>query len=135
MEAKVITVVNKLPRKDSVTNLDVWYPKILHNIQFSSEKVENVVGTDVSMGQSFVILVPFNELYRNYQDWKKEPDKYYTMSVGDYIFLGTEIVEPITSNNIQQLKKQYEPNVCEVRYIKQVDCKFGVKIQLRVEGV
>ena len=53
MEAKVITIANRLNRKDSVTGLDVWYTTKMSNISYSKEKVTTVNGTQVSMGDSF----------------------------------------------------------------------------------
>lgn len=135
-----ITILNRLKRKDSVTGLDVWYKTILKDVKYKQDKVTTVVGTDVSMGESYTILIPFNENYKPYNVWKNSTDKdtTYTMSQGDYIYLGIELAENVNPSNVVKLKTQYEPNVCEVRSIEEVPMdskKYGIKIQLRIGGV
>ena len=132
-----ITILNKLKHQDSSTGLDVWYKTIMKNIKYTNTKVTSVVGTDVSMGQQFIILIPFTGKYLPYAEWKNsnQKDNTFTISQGDYIFLGSELEEEITPNNILKTKTKYEPNVCEVRSIEEVPQKYGVKIQLRISGV
>ena len=132
-----ITILNKLKRQDSVTGLDVWYKTILEDIKYSQTKVTTVVGTEVSMGQQFTILIPFTGKYVPYNDWKNSSNKdnTFTISQGDYIFLGIGLEEEVTPNNVLKLKNQYEPQVCEVRSIEEVPQKYGVKVQLRISGV
>lgn len=132
-----ITILNKLKRQDSVTGLDVWYKTIFEDIKYSQTKVTTVIGTEVSMGQQFTILIPFTGRYVPYNDWKNSSNKdnTFTISQGDYIFLGIGLEEEVTPNNVLKLKNQYEPQVCEVRSIEEVPKKYGVKIQLRISGV
>lgn len=132
-----VTILNKLKRQDSVTGLDVWYKTIFENIKYSQTKVTTVVGTEVSMGQQFTILIPFTGKYVPYNEWKNSSNKdnTFTISQGDYIFLGIGLEEEVTPNNVLKLKNQYEPQVCEVRSIEEVPQKYGVKIQLRISGV
>lgn len=136
MEAEVITIANRLNRTDSVTGLDVWYATKISNIPYSKEKVTTVNGTQVSMGESFNILIPFTGKYMAYNDWKNADnrDNYYTISQGDFIFL-TDVKEDIQSNNIIQIKNKYEPMVCEVRSVIEVPQRNGASIQLKVSGV
>ncbi len=132
-----ITILNKLKHQDSSTGLDVWYKTIMKDIKYTNTKVTSVVGTEVSMGQQFIILIPFTDKYLPYAEWKNsnQKDNTFTISQGDYIFLGSELEEEITPNNILKTKTKYEPNVCEVRSIEEVPQKYGVKIQLRISGV
>lgn len=135
----IITICNKLKRQDSVTGLDVWYKTVLGKVKYKQTKVTSVVGTDVSMGQSYTILIPFDEKYMPYEEWKSATNKEtrYTMSQGDYIFF-RNLTEEVTPNNIVKLKTKYEPNVCQVRSIEEIPIdsqKYGIKIQLRVGGV
>ena len=136
MEAQLITIANRLNRTDSITGLDVWYKFQLKNIQYSKERVTTVNGTQVSMGESFNILLPFTSKYIPYLQWKdlSNKDDYYTLSQGDYIFL-TEITEDIQPNTIMQIKNKYKGYVCEVRSIIEVPERNGVTIQLKVSGV
>lgn len=135
-----ITIANKLNRKDSTTGLDVWYKTIIKDVKYKIDKITNVNGTEVSIGQQFIILIPFSEKFKNYNEWKQDSNNKnstYTMSQGDYIFL-TDVPEDITPNNIIALRNQYKPNVCEVRSIEEVPIenkKYGVKVQLRISGV
>ena len=136
MEAKTITIANRLNRTDSVTGLDVWYKTELHNITYSKERVTDVNGTQVSVGEVFTILIPFDKYYKPYIEWKKLADKddFYTLSQGDYIFL-TQVEEDIQPNNIMTLNNSYKPLVCEVRSIIEVSHKHGATIRLKVSGV
>lgn len=132
-----VTILNKLNRKDSTTKLDVWYKTTIQNCAYSTNKVENVSGNVVSVGQTFTILIPFSELYLPYKDWKDSPliASRFTLNPGDYIFLVGSVSEDVTPNTIQTVRNLYEPNVCEIKTITEVE-KFGdTRFQFRVEGV
>ena len=126
----IVTIANKLKRQDSSTGMDVWY-KTLVEAQFQKTKVETVVGTEVSMGNAFTVLIPFSDRYVHYNNWTNRDDT-YTMSQGDVIFFD-EVTEEITSSSIAGLKKKYDH--CEVRSIEEREKKHGATIQLRVSGV
>ena len=106
----LITIANKLKRNDSSTGLDVWY-KTYVDAQKQSTKVQTVVGTEVSMGNSHTVLIPFSDKFVHYKEW----------------------VEEITPTSIVQLKKTYEH--CTVRSVEEREKKHGARIQLRVSGV
>ena len=131
-----ITLLNRLKRQDSVTNTDIWYKTIIKNCTYKKDRVSNVNGTVVSMGQSFTILIPFTGNYLPYKDWKKLADKtgFYTLSPSDVIILDT-VEEDVTDKNIITIKNDYEPNSCEIMSIEQVDKKLSVKFEFRVGGV
>lgn len=131
-----ITLLNRLKRKDSITNTDVWYKTKIQNCVYKKDRVTTVNGTVVSMGQAFTVLIPFTGNYMPYKDWKKLEDKtgFYTLSEQDVIILD-DVVEDVTSQNITQIKNDYEPNTCEIRSIEQVDQVFSVKFEFRVSGV
>lgn len=132
-----VTILNKLNRKDSTTKLDVWYKTVIRGCAYSTNKVENVSGNVVSVGQTFTILIPFSELYLPYKDWKNSPliASSFTLNPGDYIFLTEDVSEDINPNTIQTVRNMYEPAVCEIKTITEVE-KFGdTKYQFRVEGV
>ena len=131
-----ITLLNKLKRKDSVTGLDVWYKTILKDCVYKKERVSDVSGNIVSMGQQFTILIPFTKKYLPYHDWKNLEDKkgYYTLSNQDVIILD-EVQEEVDVKNIIEIKNSYEPNTCEIRSIEQVESKFSSKYEFRVGGV
>lgn len=134
---KTITILNKLNRKDSATGLDVWYKSVIKNASYYTEKTTNVSGTNVSMGQTFKVLIPFNDNYLNYAEWKKAGKQtgHFTISQGDYIVLGEIEETQITPNNIQSIRQKYEPNVCDVRFFTELNDRGGATVQLRIEGV
>lgn len=137
MEAPVITILNKLNRKDSVTGLDVWFKATLNNVPYNIKTVQSIMGTTVSVGQIYEVLIPFDDNYLSYEDWVKEVDKtkFYTINQGDLIFIGKDITDVITPNNVQQIRLNNEPYVCEVRSIMEVPKRAGVSYRLRVSGV
>lgn len=126
----LITIANKLKKQDSTTGLDVWYKTYVDAI-VKTDKVETVVGTEVSMGNTHTILIPFSDKFVHYKDWT-DRDNTYTMSQGDIIFFD-KVEEEITPTSIVQLKKSYE--FCEIRSIEEREKKYGTKVQLRVSGV
>lgn len=131
-----ITLLNKLKRKDSTTNIDVWYKTVIKDCTYKKDKISTVNGNIVSMGQQFTILIPFTGKYLPYRDWKQLEDKtgYYTLSEQDVIILDI-VTEDITAQNITQIKNDYEPNTCEIRSIEQVEQKLSVNFEFRVGGV
>ena len=131
-----ITLLNRLKRKDSVTNTDVWYKTHIQNCVYKKDRITTVNGTVVSMGQAFTILIPFTGNYLPYKDWKKLEDKtgFYTLSEQDVIILD-DVIEEVTPQNITQIKNDYEPNTCEIRSIEQVNQVFSVQFEFRVSGV
>ena len=131
-----ITLLNKLKRKDSTTNIDVWYKTVIKDCTYKKDKISTVNGNIVSMGQQFTILIPFTGKYLPYRDWKQLEDKtgYYTLSEQDVIILDI-VTEDITAQNITQIKNDYEPNTCEIRSIEQVEQKLSVNFEFRVSGV
>lgn len=131
-----ITLLNRLKRKDSVTNTDIWYKSVIENCVYKKDRISNISGTVVSMGQQFTILIPFTDKYVPYKKWKSLEDKtgYYTLSNQDVIILDI-VEENVTAQNIIQVKNDYEPNTCEIRSIEQVDKKLSVQFEFRVGGV
>lgn len=131
-----ITLLNRLKRKDSVTNTDVWYKTKIQNCVYKKDRITTVNGTVVSMGQAFTVLIPFTGNYLPYKDWKKLEYKtgFYTLSEQDVIILD-DVVEEVTPQNITQIKNDYEPNTCEIRSIEQVNQVFSVQFEFRVSGV
>lgn len=128
----LITIANKLKRNDSSTGLDVWY-KTYVDAQKQSTKVQDVVGTEVSMGNSHTVLIPFSDKFVHYKEWVDgNKDETYTMSQDDVIFFD-KVEEEITPTSIVQLKKTYEH--CTVRSVEEREKKHGARIQLRVSGV
>ena len=75
-----VIVANKLARKDSSTGLDVWYKTVVDNVIVRTDKVTNATGAEVSMGESYTILFPFNDKYVPYHKWTNRDDT-YTMRI------------------------------------------------------
>lgn len=131
-----ITLLNRLKRKDSVTNTDVWYKTVINNCIYKKDRISGVDGKVVSMGQQFTILIPFTGKYVTYNEWKKLEDKtgFFTLSNQDVIIL-EDVKEDVTDKNITQVKQDHEPNTCEVRSIEQVIRRNGVNFEFRIGGV
>lgn len=131
-----VTILNKLAGTDSLDGLDVWYKTILKDVVYKVENVQSVNGTTVSVAQTFNILLPFSDNFKSYNEWKNLENRegHFTVSQGDYIIF--EVVEEqITPNTVHRIKNAYEPNVCEVRSVVEVEQKYGVKYQLQIRGV
>ena len=98
-----ITLLNRLKRKDSVTNTDVWFKTKIQNCVYKKDRITTVNGTVVSMGQAFTVLIPFTGNYLPYKDWKKLEDKtgFYTLSEQDVIILDDVIEEVIDKYKLE----------------------------------
>lgn len=132
-----ITLLNKLKRNDSVTGVDVWYKTFLQDIDYKRETLQSVEGTTVGVGSTVTILIPFDDKFKKYQEWKKleQKEQNYTMSVGDLIILDELIPEEPTPNNIASIKSNYSGLWCEVRSIEEVEQKNAVKYRLRLGAI
>lgn len=131
---KRVIVANKLPFDKSSTGQDVWYKTYVDVIDYTVDKVTNANGAEVSMGEAYTILFPFNDKYLPSKDWtdSNNRDNTYTMQQGDIIFFD-DFPDAITSNTILELQDMYQS--CEVRVVEEREQMYGVKEQLRVSGV
>ena len=138
MNDKTITIINRLKRADSATNQDVLHKTILSDCAWYTTSESTVQGTTVSMGSKFKVLIPKDDKYLPYSEWKKvgNQEGHYTMSETDVIILG-EVTEDITVANITKIKQSYQPNVCDVRVVIERDLRNlkGLQYGLLVEGV
>lgn len=130
-----VTILNKLNRADSPSNLDVWYKTVIEDAAWYSQAVRTVQNNSVSIGSYIICLIPHHDNYLEYFDWKKEGNQVgnYTLSAGDYIVLG-EVTEEITANNVVAVMSKYEPRVCSVKHFEELHDRFSTFVQLRVEG-
>lgn len=134
MYDKTITIVNKLKKADKVgATTDTWVKTVLHTAEIKKTTTKTVSGTTVSMGESLIVLIPFNQGYVPYLTWKTDTSKGFTMSQGDLIFLDMELTETPTSANITTLKTTYDN--CEARVIQVAEDNGLARVQLKIEGV
>ena len=131
-----ITLLNRLQKKDSVTNLDIWYKTVINDCEYKKERITDMNGTTVSMGTQFTILIPFTGKYLPYREWKKLDDKtgYYTLSTKDVIVLG-DVEEDVNPSNIIAIKNDYSPDACDIQSIEQVEQRFSANYEFRVGGI
>ena len=131
-----ITLLNRLQKKDSVTNLDIWYKTVINDCEYKKERITDMNGTTVAMGAQFTILIPFTGKYLPYREWKKLDDKtgYYTLSTKDVIVLG-DVKEDVNPSNIISIKNDYSPDACDIQSIEQVEQRFSANYEFRVGGI
>lgn len=139
MEALSITVLNKLDRADiSQGTTDVWQKTVISDCVYRVDIVSNVANTVVSVGQTYQVLIPFDDKYLPYAEWKSLSETQragkYTLRPGDYIIIGT-ITESPTPSNIQTIRNKYKPNALEVKGFYEVQKRYGAKYRLRVSGI
>lgn len=135
MTADVITILNRINRKDSASGLDEWRKTVLHNIEYKVKCNTSVNGTTVNMGQSFTVLIPFDDMYMPYSEWVLNPSDGYTVSQNDMIIIGHAVNDDVAPENVVKIKAQYAPNVCNVRSILEVPNKNNARYRLMIEGV
>ncbi len=132
-----ITILNKLKRVDTDDKkLDVWYKHTVDNAVWYEDSARNSGGNGVYIGTYITVLIPFNDDYTDYRNWKQLEDKdsKFTMSSGDYVVLG-DVEEEINASNVVEVMKSYEGNYCIVRHIKRPHKRFNATVQLKIEGV
>ena len=88
------------------------------------------------IGTYITVLIPFNENYLPYKQWKNLEDKSekFTISSGDYIVLG-DVTETVNASNIVEVMKTYKLESCQVKHIKKPHKRFSATVQLKIEGV
>ena len=132
-----ITILNKLKRVDTDDKkLDVWYKHTVDNAVWYEDSARNSGGNGVYIGTYITVLIPFNDDYLDYRNWKQLEDRNskFTMSSGDYIVLG-DVEEEVNASNVVEIMKSYEGNYCIVRHIKRPHKRFNATVQLKIEGV
>ena len=133
---QTVTILNKLKRTDSETNLDEWHKTVLNNVAWYTDSARSAGGSSVFIGTYITVLIPFNDKYLPYLEWRelKNKEEYFTISTGDYIILG-DIAETFDASNIVKAIEKYGENVCLVRHHNAAYNRFGSKVQLKIEGV
>lgn len=131
-----ITILNKLNRADASGNLDEWYKYTVDNAAWYEASARNSGGNGVYIGTYITVLIPFNENYLPYKQWKDLEDKSdkFTISSGDYIVLG-DVPETVDASNIVEVMKTYKLESCQVKHIKKPHKRFSATVQLKIEGV
>lgn len=133
---ETITIFNKLRRNDSITGMDVWHKTVITNAVWYTDSARSAGGQNVYIGSYITILIPFDNNYLPYIEWK-EPgmqDNHYTMSLSDYVIKGL-VTEDVNANNIVKTLEKYGENVCLVKHHNELHDRFGATVQLKVQGV
>lgn len=136
MYDKTITICNKLRKVDTQSGTtDLWIKTVIKNAEFKRISKSDVNGTTASMGETIVVLIPFENGYLPYNEWKNDTTKGYTVTQGDVVFLEMELDEIPTSANITALKLQYKPNACDVRVVNVAKNVGLTNVEVKIEGV
>ena len=133
---KPLTILNKLKASDTLSKQDLWFKHIIHDGAWYITNESSVSGTSVSMSSKITVLIPYNEMYLPYKEWKLETNilKYFTMSNGDYIINGV-LEDEINSQTITKTLSRYEPDVCSVKSINVLPRRGIETVMLKIEGV
>ena len=135
---ETITILNKLRRSDAGGKTDLWYKTILHNVAWYTDSARSAGGSAVYIGTYITILVPFNDSYLPYMEWKKLSDderkESFTVSNSDYIVRGV-VTEDINADNVVAVMQKYGEDVCLVKHHNENHNRFGAKVQLKIQGV
>ena len=112
---KTITLFNKYT--DMQEKKTVWYRFVIANVFFKNTASETLSGNNVYYADNFVVRIPKNSRYMPYAEWEKldsnEKEKYFTVSTGDLILLGsveTDINENIPGQRSNDVLKNFKPN-------------------------
>ena len=135
---KTITVLNRLRSVDSATHKDIWYKTVINQCGWYNEALAQMSkqDTNVVIGGTIKVLIPFNTGYKRYKEWKQSGGQInsFTMSNDDYIILG-EVQEEITPDNVIKVVQSYSPYVCNVKFFRELDKRMDNTIELFVRGV
>ena len=118
--------------------VDKWYKYTVDNAVWYEQSARNSGGNGVYIGTYITVLIPFNDNYVDYRDWRhlteEERQDKFTMSSGDYIVLG-EVTEEINASNVVAVMNDYGILKCMVKHIRKPHKRFNATVQLKVEGV
>ena len=134
MYDQTVTIVNKLKKADSGVGAttDTYKKTVINTAELHKKSVRSVSGSTVSLGETEIVLIPFNSGYLPYETWKLDTSKGFTMETGDIVFYGT-LAETPTSANIATLKSTYKN--CDVRTVEVAKNNGFTMVQIKVEGV
>jgi hypothetical protein len=133
---ETVTILNKLRRADAGGNTDLWYKTILYNVAWYTDSARSAGGSAVYIGTYNTILIPFNDKYLPYMEWKTKANRgeYFTISNSDYIVRGI-VSEEINANNVVAVMQKYGEDICLVKHHNENHNRFGAKVQLKIQGV
>lgn len=131
-----VTILNKLNAKDSPTHRDIWYKTVIPNVVWYTDSARSAGNHDVFIGTYITVLVPFNEKYVPYIEWKlmENRGEYFTISMSDFIIKGI-VEEEVTAETIVKVTEKYGEDVCLVRHHNANYNRFGARVQLKIQGV
>lgn len=134
--SETVTFLNKLHRKDSFVNKDIWFKTIINDAVWYTDSARAAGSNAVYIATYITVLVPFHDEFLSYIDWKLpgNQDGHYTMSQGDYVVRGI-VTEDVTADNVVEVMKGYGEDVCYVRHHKETHDRFGAHVQLKIQGV
>lgn len=133
---ETVTILNKLRRSDAGGNKDLWYKTILTDVAWYTASARSAGGSAVYIGTYSTILVPFNEKYLPYMEWKKlhNREEFFTVSNNDYIVRGI-VDEEVNADNVVSVMQKYGEDICLVKHHNENHRRFGTKVQLKIQGV
>ena len=130
-----ITLLNRVSGKDTLDHLDAWYKSKLTNVEWTTETVSTINRTDIEIGEKYIVLLPFDKRYVEYNDYiSADKTSHYTVSVDDYVVLG-DLEEEITSDNVVDVVSKSKCRVVRVKSYRTAEEKHGIKVQVKIEGV
>lgn len=129
-----ITLLNKISGKDTQNHLDIWNKTTISNVEWKIETVSAVDKKGVIIGEKYIVLLPFDKRYVDYEDYLTDQTDRYTVSTGDYVVFG-EITDDVTCDNVVDVLENSRCRVCKIMaYVTAIE-KYGTKVQVRIEGV
>lgn len=113
-----ITIVNRLDAKSVGAKADTYYATTLDGCMWHATEGATAVGTGtLDSTTAFKVQVPHSAgEYVPYSEWAKAPANGFTVSVGDWIVLGTvSVPEGATASEVRTLVRAFEPNAFQVQ--------------------
>lgn len=129
---KTITILNRVKAIDSPSKVDTWYKTVVKDCMWTSRTNRTLNGKDVIISQSLVCRIPSHAQYKDYKQWVKDPNKFFTLVAGDYAILG-EVTEEITPQNILTIVNKYKPDAFQINSIR-INA-VGILDHYKIEGV
>lgn len=124
---KTITLINRY-----VENKQEKYRKtIIKNCFYSVKNARNTIKTDINNNNAYIVRMLWDNEYLPFNEWKNNLQG-FTISLGDFIFLG-ELQEEVENSNIIHLVNANKPNVFKITFFK-VNDELPFK-HFHIEGV
>lgn len=114
---QTVTVVNRVNKSDVTgATKDTFVKHVLRNCVWIAKTEAQQSGTNTNVGYTVEVQIPTTQdvKFKPYDVFKGATNKFFTLRLNDYVFLG-ELAETPTPDNIAALVNAKKPNAIAIK--------------------